>query len=496
MKRSLAHSGRRGFTLITSLAFTLVVGTILAGVGTVAASHFSRSKVEGTYANAIALADAGINAEIARISSDTSDTTLANQEGSPLVGSIAGVDGTYEVFVRPWGTDCNGTGTWTAPGDMCVVSKGTVGGISRTVRARGVRKSIFDEYALFAYIDGKFSGGGASGGSTEVVGDLGTNGGVTFNGTLNTDIVNGTLWLNGGNALSSDDGTNVARDGDPVIMPDISLMANLQFTTTPKGLSWLALNNNNAAIRKLNSADPSWALETTVAGITSSDVAALPSAGFTASSRTLGDPNNTFPSDTSTLDDADGPRFYTPSDTTYGITAYGVQGQRIYIIPPGDYYFNNISLSQGTTAVVLLTHLGQIRIWVDNPTSGNPKDDTIGVPVIFTDTTPSKFRLFYNKCAQLTIAGNGRFNGGFYALNSTCKAPTPSMKFTGDSMIYGSVITDYFTVSGGTKVVFPNNGGGSDPTDFSLWFGFKDHWKEIKTISDSDHAVFGDGTDN
>jgi len=493
---------RRGFTLITALAFTLVVGTVLAGIGTVAVSHLSRAKTEGTYANAISLADAGINYEIARISSNTADTTLADQWSSPRtvqVNTLPGMSAmdpsaTFSVHVQKWGSNCDGGTPWTAPSDLCVEATGTVNGISRTVRARGVRKSIFDEYALFAYIDGGFNGGGSSSGSTEIVGNLGTNGGVTFNGTLNTDIVNGTLTLNGGTATSSDPGTNVVSNPDAVVMPDVSTIAALQFPNTPAGLSWLATHNNNAAIRQLSSTDPAWSSEPAISGITLADVQTLPSAGFTASSRTLGDPGNSVPSDTSTLDTSAGPRFYTAADPTYQISAYGVNGDKIYIIPPGDYYFNNLSLSQGTTGIVLLTHLGQIRIWVDNPPTGKPKDDTLGVPVIFTDTTPSKFRLFYNKCASLTIAGNGRFNGGFYALNSTCKGSTPNMKFTGDSMIYGSVITDYFTVSGGTKVVFPNDGGGSDPTDFSLWFGFKDHWQEV--TSPQAGTVFADGSNH
>ena len=495
MERNLARLHQRGFTLMTSLAFTLVVGTVLAGVGTVVVSHSSRAFVESDYASAIQMADAGVNAEIARISSNTSDTSLADQIGSPRVGSIAGVPGTYSVFVRPWGTNCDGTGTWLAPSDMCIESTGTVNGIARTVHIRGRRKSIFDEYALFSYIQGNFSGGGASGGSTEIVGDLGSDGSVKFNGTMSSNIVNGTLFLDGTSAGSTPStGSNIIKEPDPVVLPDVSEIATLQFPGTT-GLSWLATNNSNANIKVLSSTDSSWAKELTATSATLADVQALPSAGFTSSSRTLGDPSNSTTSDTSTLDTNAGPRFYTAQDLTYQINAYGLNGQKVYIIPPGDYYFNNISLSQGNTGILLLTHLGQIRIWIDNPPAGKAKDDTIGVPIIFTDTTPSKFRLFYNKCANLTISGSGRFNGGFYAINSTCSNSTPQMKFTGNSMIYGSVITDYFTVSGGTKVVFPNNGGGSDPTDFSLWFGFKDNWKEMSANEDG-NPVFVDGTNN
>ena len=501
MKRGAAHLRRRGFTLITSLAFVLVVGTVLASVGTVAVSHVSRAKAEATYANAIALADAGINVELARISSNTADPTLADQMGSPRTGSINGVPGSYSVYIRPWGSDCDGSGTWTAPNDLCVVSTGTVDDVSRTVRIRGVRKSIFDEYALFAYKQGDFSGGGASGGSTEIVGSMGTNGAVTFNGTLNTNIVNGTLELDGSGAMSSDQGSNINTNPDAVVMPDVSQVAALQFTTAPTGLSWLAANNDNNKIRMLSSADPAWASEPTIANMTLADVMALPSAGFTTSSRTFADPPNTVPTDTSSLDSATGTRFMTAADATYGITAYGVQNQRIYLVPPGDYYFNNIDFKAGTSGLVFLTHLctagHPIRIWIDNPTSGAVKTDNLSVPVVFTDITPSKFRLFYNKCSTLNIAGSSRFNGGFYALNSTCTAKnTPGVDFTGNSMVYGSVITDYFTVSGGTKVVFPNDGSGSDPTDFSLWFGFKDHWKEITSDPQGINPVFVDGTNN
>jgi hypothetical protein len=511
MAMIFSRNGKRGgFTLITSLAFSLVVGTVLAGVGTVALSHLGRSKVEGTYANAISLAEAGVNYEIQKISSDTTNTSLADQMGSPAViqvnslNGMTDVRGQFSVYVRPWGTGCNGNGTWLPPNDLCIVSEGTIDGISRTIQVRGVRKSIFDEYALYAYKQGTFSGSGSASGSTHVEGNLGTNGELTFNGTLGTNTVVSPheVVFNGGDAEladSDDDKGNTVYNPDPVIMPDVSQMAALQFPGSPAGLTWLASNNNNAAIRKLSSGDTAWAAEPTVAGITLADVQALPSAGFTAASRTFEDPPNTVPSDSSTLDLAtSGTRFVQVADSAHSIGPYGVSGKRLYLVPPGDYYFHNIDFKSGNSGLVLLTHLGQIRIWIDQPSSGAVKADNISIPVIFTDTTPSNFRLFYNKCETLTITGGGRFNGGFYAINDTCtKKDTPEMKFTGNSMIYGSVITDYFTTSGGSWIVFPNFGG-SDPTDFSLWFGFKDNWKELPV----DHAnnpgdpVFADGTAN
>src|SRR3569832_1365054 len=107
----------------------------------------------------------------------------------------------------------------------------------------------------------------------------------------------------------------------------------------------------------LDSADTTWAAGPTIAGMTLADVMALPSAGFTAAGRTFEDPPNTVPTYTSSLDSATGTRFATPADATYGITAYGVQGQRIYLVPPGDYYFSSLDFKAGTSGIVFLTHL-------------------------------------------------------------------------------------------------------------------------------------------
>lgn len=483
---------RAGYTLISALSFTILVGTLLAGAATLATSHYDRSKVEGSYANAIALADAGVNYELAWLSRDITDSTRAHQQGSPYTGSISGVPGSFSVYVRDWGTDCNGS-TWSAPKDICVVSTGTVDGVSRTVRVRSIRKSLFDEYAIYAYSVGVFNGGGSASTSTQVVGNLGTNGPVTFNGTANTDIVIGNVDLNGSAAASSDPGTNVRTNPDAVIMPSVSQIANKTFPGG--GLTWLQTNNDNANIRKLKTTDTTWAAEPTVSGITLADVNALPSAGFTAASRTFTDPTSTVPSDTSNRDDSSSSsanwRFVQPADTTYGIAAYGIKGKRLYLVPPGDYYFTKFDFKAGTSALVFLTHLGRIRFWIDQATAGSVADDNISVPVIFTDTSPNKFRLYYNKCSTLHMASNNKFNGSIYALKSGCVSATPEIDFTGNSMVYGSLITNKMTLGGGTKVIFPNNGGDSE--DMALWYGFGDNWKEISLTA---NPVFMDGTSN
>jgi hypothetical protein len=68
------------------------------------------------------------------------------------------------------------------------------------------------------------------------------------------------------------------------------------------------------------------------------------------------------------------------------------------------------------------------------------------------------------------------------------------MNFSGNSTILGSVIAGGIDISGGTQIIFPNDGAGSDPTDFSLWFGIKNGWQELPIKSGG--QVFTSGTAN
>jgi len=501
-------SKRAGFTLITALAFTLVVGTVLAGVGTIALSHLSRSKTEGTYANAVALADAGVNYEIQWISKNPTDISGAHQLSAggftPSSPPIPGVNGTFTVGVRDWGTGCNG-GDWTNPlQDICIQATGTFNGVSRTIRVRGKDKSVFDEFAIYALDNGKFNGGGASGGSSQIVGDMGTNGSLTFTGTNGTGMDTGSVYFNGSGAtLTSGANTgNTVSNPDSINFPTVTQWANKLFPSG--GLTYLASNNSNAQIKVLKATDPTLASEPTIAGLSLADVnSKLASAGFTAASRTFADPPTSLPTDSASIDKSASSsstwRFVQPS-TAY-LSAYGVadgSNNKIYFVPPGDYYFTKLSITKGTSVVVFLTHLGPVHIWVD---SGNTQNDSLNGVFLFTDPDPTKFRIFYNKCAQLTIAGNSEFPGGFYAVNPICDQSkstqgTPSVKFTGGSEVLGSVIADYIDLGGSTKIVFPNNAGG-DPTDFALWFGFKDSWKELNWQNPTGtDPVFADGTKN
>jgi len=484
---------KRGFTLMTALAFSLIVGTVLAGVGTLASSHYSRSNKDGSYADAVALADAGVNSELVNISKNL--LSLGNVHQLANKGTVNTSTGSFTVFVRPYGTACNGTdNTWAPPQDVCIISTGTVNGISRTVEARGTRKSVFDEYAIYSYKIAVFNGTGASG-KDGVEGNMGTNGPVTFHGSEGTDAINGTLSLNGSGASSNDTGANVNQNPDAVFFPTVSQVAQTMFPGG--GLTWLQTHNANASIMMLRSADPTLATEPTIAGFTAADVATkLTTAGFTSGSRSLGSAPLAVTTDTSTLDAANtGTRFMMPADPTFLATSIGAKGTPVYFLPPGDYYFSDLSfLNKGSW--IMLTHLCDaahpaIRIWVD---SNSTSDDNISkLNVIFTDPSATKFRLYYNKCATLTMHGQAVFRGSIYGIKNGC-TNGPGVDLAGGNEIYGSVIANTFTIGGGSYVVFPNNGGNDSTDDSALWYGFKDKWKEDSWNGSG--TVFTDGTQN
>src|SRR5690348_9561160 len=101
IQRERSRRKTAGFTILTALAFSIVVATVLAGVGTVSMSHFARADVEATYANAVSYADAGVNYELQRISSDITNASLVDQMSSPRtvqVNTLTGMSGMQGSF--------------------------------------------------------------------------------------------------------------------------------------------------------------------------------------------------------------------------------------------------------------------------------------------------------------------------------------------------------------------------------------------------------------
>src|SRR5574340_820879 len=121
----------RGMALVLALVAVLIISLLLSGALLLSVSHFSLSNTNSRYANALYLAEAGVNWELQKISrnaslADATPTTQTFPTGSRR---------TFTVHVEAYPSG----GPWVLPGDLRVVSTGTVEGVQRTVRiiARG-----------------------------------------------------------------------------------------------------------------------------------------------------------------------------------------------------------------------------------------------------------------------------------------------------------------------------------------------------------------------
>ena len=161
------------------------------------------------------------------------------------------------------------------------------------------------------------------------------------------------------------------------------------------------------------------------------------------------------------------------------------------VLPPGDYYFNNLTLSNANNGPGILVDnaSGMVRIWIDG---GSGPADSLDCPVMFTSTDKNKFRLYYHNCASLSISGSSTFHGSIYAFNDGCARTTfPEIVIAGSSTLNGAAIAPRIDVHGNSTINFPNDGAGAALDDFVLWYGFFNTWREINT---SGGTIFPDGT--
>ena len=93
------RSKKCGATLLTAIVFALIVAIVIAVVGSMAVSSYARANVEGHYADAINLADAGMNFELHNVSRDPTDSTLAHQK---VADSDLGLPGPYTGTIPGW----------------------------------------------------------------------------------------------------------------------------------------------------------------------------------------------------------------------------------------------------------------------------------------------------------------------------------------------------------------------------------------------------------
>jgi hypothetical protein len=444
---------------MSALALVAMTALLMSGICVLTTSNAIRQRREADYALAMQLAEAGANFELQYISAHLNASPNGHLSSNPYTnGTVPGVSGTFSVFVR----NIDGTTNWTAPKDAQIVSTGTVGGISRTVTVNckgvssstGTRASIFNgKYALFGYSDVTFSGA-----SSAITGDLGTNGSLMVKAGGN-GTVNGYITLCGPFASMSGSisGQGVKRLTAPEAWPTVDTIVNGMFPNGWNDLtSSAAIAAQSARMRTYASNSP----VTTVAG--------TKPIGWT-------------------------------SKTSLTNSDFNTLGVNTLILPPGDYYFTDISISGqakivfDTAAVTVPNGVpGQVRIWMNNSSS----QDTINADVTFTKgSDPSMFRIYYNKPSDISLSGNSIYYGGIYGVRAgaSTSITKASVTIPGGSKITGMVIFDSAKLTGGGVVNGVPGAQIANADDFAIVsiYGFN-YWKEIGATQNG--RVFSDGT--
>jgi len=413
---------RQGGVLIAVLAYVAVIGLIMAGVLSVTVSHYSRARSEKDYANALSIAEAGVNYEINKISV-TPDSP--DQSASPATQAVSDnysqAAGSFSVYiVARNGNQPPANATWTSPGDGWIVSTGTVNGITRTVRV-GVKAYTASggggQYAVFGV-----GGGIINGTPTAINGNVGTDGGPgsPANTTYGTGFaINGQPSISG-NVVFAGTGagwqaapTNlslytVAYRGSAENFQTVDQIAQAQFGSNP--YTYLASNNDNAL------ANP-------------------PIAGQTV--------------------------------------LLNGNGRLTFVGKPGgaNYYLQTL-ICNANAKVEFDNTNGPITLWF-GPGATSSFVLNGGTALVKTSTNPDNVVKVYSASSQsITLNGNDEMDLGVYNYNGH---GTGSVKFNGNNVINGSIITNTFTFNGTPTI---NYVPGYFNSSGSLYFGALASWSE------------------
>ncbi|MFB3880102.1 MAG: hypothetical protein ACE149_02510 [Armatimonadota bacterium] len=442
---------RRGMALVLALAATAIVSVLLSGILLLVVSHLSLTHTKSSYANAMNLAEAGINWELWKVSHDLSsaDNTPATVE----VPTSSGRSFTVHVEAYPSG------GPWTALGPFSVISTGTVDGVNRTVRivARGF--GLAGLYALFG-IDTLNIGGNAT-----VNGASGTNNDVSVSGGPN---LNGNFIYAGPDA--GGDQVTVTPPGQvftaPLAedFPTVNELASLRAwekygVHTTLGVDFFATSNagtpynDNATIRDASGA-------------------AVSSSGYTIDWQHL-------PQAGTTLWDG------TPVPTN-------LQGANIIVLRPGDYYLEGLDV-QGNRGIFVDDREGVVNIWLGTSGATAGTDTINGGSIFFASQDSSNFHLYQGSGRTLVMEGTMDVYGSVFAYNGPNAAGGywGSIIVRGDGVINGSVIGYSVTkTTGSCTINFPSSGGigpggggpGPTPGEPIFYYGFDQSWEEVNPL--------------
>src|SRR5207247_4696641 len=120
--------------------------------------------------------------------------------------------GTFKVYC----TNHDGSTPWVPPQDLFVLSSGTVGGVTRTVKVQAKGYGIPANYALFGINSASLIG------NVTIDGDVGTNGSLSWD---NSSTINGTVFADGPDAHTTGSGATIVTEPFAVAWPTVDAKA-------------------------------------------------------------------------------------------------------------------------------------------------------------------------------------------------------------------------------------------------------------------------------
>ncbi len=389
--KPFTYRARRGAALASVLMFILVLSVLLSGSASYTVSHQQRAYTDASYAASMDTAEAGVNYEFRKI---TFDPTTADQYPGHTY-NLAG--GTATIYC----TNRDGSTPWTPPGNLYVISTGTVNGVRRTVKAAVKGFPFTGRYALYT-MNGATQ---VNGSSATFVGDVGTNGALSFSAHPS---ITGSVYFGGSGAGwasgTSGSGYVVVTGPKPIQWPTVDQIALDRFpnsgATAPGGLLYLANHNDNAKAQ--------------------------------------------------------------PAITSGAIT------KSVTLVGPGNYYVTSINLS-GNQVISIDNTNGPVNLWIGPSGGTGTCVFRGGTATVSATVNPTRNNyIFVATSSGINLAGNETIDATIVAYNKDASGnPYGTVLVSGNPIIHGQVLANTATING--NVTFNYEPGNLTPINFDYY---------------------------
>lgn len=125
------------------------------------------------------------------------------------------------------------------------------------------------------------------------------------------------------------------------------------------------------------------------------------------------------------------------------LSPISLSGNKSQTISSGDYYIlgsgNGISMSGNAVVNLSIVNDTPVRIWVEG---SNPQISISGNGFANSTHKPKNLQIFFGGTSKVSISGNGDFKGVMYA-------PGADVHMSGNGQIYGALVGNNITLSGG-----------------------------------------------